>query len=196
LEFVWTGDESWILWNTQKSGSWLAVDEELPVRVKQTIAAPKSMIAIFFNPHSFLIVEILPEKASFNAAYFIDCVVTPLSQLHACAAKDNARRKLRLHFDNCPCHTSQVVSDAMTRLRCRRVPHPAYCPDLAICDFYLFGCIKERLAGVFVGDAEDLRNEVMSILAEMSDDEKSRAFNHWVERCVWVAEHDGDYYKA
>jgi hypothetical protein len=76
------------------------------------------MITIFFNPHSFPIAEILPEKASFNAAYFIDCVVTPLVQLHARAAKDNARRKLRLHFDNFPCHTSQVVSDAITRLRC------------------------------------------------------------------------------
>jgi hypothetical protein len=137
------------------------------------------MITIFFNPHSFPIAETLPEKASFNAAYFIDCVVTPLAQLHASAAGDNARRKLRLRFDNSPCHMSHAVSDAMRRLRCRRVPHPAYSPDLAICDFYLFGRIKDRLAGVFVGDAEDLRNEVMSILA---DDEKSRAFNHWMER--------------
>jgi hypothetical protein len=88
------------------------------------------------------------------------------------------------------------VSDAMTRLRCRRVPHPAYSHDLAICDFYLFGRIKERLAGVFVGDAEDLRNEVMSILVEISDDEKSQAFNHRIERCEWVAEHDGSYYNA
>jgi hypothetical protein len=113
----WTGDESWILWNTQQSGSWLAVDEELPVSVKQTIAASKSMITIFLDPHSFPIVEILPEKASFKAAYFIDYVVTPLGQLHARAARDNARRTLRFHFDNSPCHTSQVVSDAMTRLR-------------------------------------------------------------------------------
>jgi hypothetical protein len=63
------------------------VDEELPLTVKQTIAAPKSMISIFVHPHSFPIVEILPEKASFNAAYFIDCVVTPLAQLHARAAR-------------------------------------------------------------------------------------------------------------
>jgi hypothetical protein len=172
------------------------VDEELPVSVKKTSAAPKSMLMIFFNPHSFPIVEILPEKASFNATYFIDCVVTPLAQLHARAARDNARRKLRLHFDNSPCHKSQVVSDALTRFRCRRVPREACSPDLAICHFSLFGRIKERLAGVFVGDAEDLRNEVMSILAEISDDGKSRAFNHWIERCEWVGEHKGDYYEA
>jgi hypothetical protein len=157
------------------------VDEKLPLRVKQTIAAPKSMITIFFNPHSFSLVEILPEKASFNTAYFMDCVVTLLAHLHARAARDNARRKLRLHFDNSPCNTSQVISDAITRLWCRRVPHPAYSSDLAICDFYLFDRIKERLAGVFVDDAEDLRNEVMSMLAEISDDEKSRAFDYWIK---------------
>jgi hypothetical protein len=84
----------------------------------------------------------------------------------------------------------------MTRLRCRRVPHPAYSPDLAICDFYLLGRIEERLAGLFVGDAEDLRNEVMSIPAEISDDEESRAFNHWIERCEWVADYEGDHYEA
>jgi hypothetical protein len=77
-----------------------------------------------------------------------------------------------------------------------KVPHPAYSRDLAICDFYLFGRIKERLAGVSVGGAEDLRNKVMSILAGISYDEKSRAFNHWIERCEWVAEHEGGYYDA
>jgi hypothetical protein len=60
----------------------------------------------------------------------------------------------------------------------------------------LFGRIKERFAGVFVGDAEHLRNEVMSILAEISDDEKGREFNHWIERCEWIPEPKGDYYKA
>jgi hypothetical protein len=84
----------------------------------------------------------------------------------------------------------------MTRLRCRRVPHPAYSPDLAICHFYLFGRINKRLAGVFVDDVEDLRNALMSILAEISDDENSRAFNHCIERCEWVAEEHGGHQKV
>jgi hypothetical protein len=29
----------------------------------------------------------------------------------------------------------------------KRAPHPPYSPDLAPCDFYLFGYIKGRLAG-------------------------------------------------
>jgi hypothetical protein len=81
----------------------------------------------------------------------------------------------------------------MARLRCRRVAHPAYSPDLAIFDFCLLGCIKEQLAGVTMVDADGLRNNVMSIVAEVAEDEKSRAFEHWIERGEWVTEHGGGY---
>jgi hypothetical protein len=100
----------------------------------------------------------------------------------------------------------------MTRLRCGRVPHLTYSSHLTICDFCLFGRIKERLAEVTVVDADDLRNEVTSILAGISEDEKSRVFkhssirafkhssirtfDHWIERDELVAEHEKDYYHA
>jgi hypothetical protein len=170
-----TGDQSWILWHNEKLGSWLEIDEELCVRVRRTIGARKSMLTVFFNPKTFAVIDCLPEGTPFNAAYFVAQVVNPLHQLHSTATGDDARRKLRVHFDNSPCHTARVVSDEMARLRCRRIPHPPYSPDLAICDFYLFGRIQERLAGVMAIDGDDLRNEVISILAEMSEEEKIRA---------------------
>jgi hypothetical protein len=44
------------------------------------------------------------------------------------------------------------------------MPYPTYSLDLAMCDFYLFGCIKELSKGVTAMDADNLRNEVMKIL--------------------------------
>jgi hypothetical protein len=186
-DLFWTGDESWILWHNERLGSWLAVDQELPVRVRQTIGGRKSMLTVFFNPRAFAVINFLPPGTPFNAAYFVSEVIIPLHQLHSTMRGDNARRKLRVHFDNSPCHTAREVSEEMSRLRCRRVPHPPYSPDLAICDFYLFGRIKERLAGVTAIDENDLRNEITAILGEISDEEKMRAFDHWIERCEWVA---------
>jgi hypothetical protein len=172
--------------------------------VKQTIEAPKSMLTVSFNLNSFAIVDLLPENESFTSAYFRVHILYPLVQLqlYASVGGDNSRRKLRLHFDNSACHTSHAVVDEMERLCCKRVPHSTYCPDLAIYDLFLFGRIKEPLAGVTVVDTNDLRNEVMSILVEVSEDEKSRAFEHsnirtfkhWIERCEWVAEYVGDCY--
>jgi hypothetical protein len=57
-KLFWTGNESWILWNMQRSGSCLAFDQELPVRVKQMIGVPTSMLTVFFNPNSFAVVDL------------------------------------------------------------------------------------------------------------------------------------------
>jgi hypothetical protein len=97
-----------------------------------------------------------------------------------------------MHFDNFACHMAGMVVDEMVRLRFRHLPHPLYSPDLVICDFYLFDRIKQRLMGVTVVNANNLLNEVMSILTGISEDEKNRAFDHWIERCEWIAAHDWD----
>jgi hypothetical protein len=57
-KLFWACDEPWILWNTQRSGSWLAIDQELPVRVKQTIGAPKPRQTVVFNPKSLAVVDL------------------------------------------------------------------------------------------------------------------------------------------
>jgi hypothetical protein len=42
----WTGDEFWMLWSNERSEFWLAVDQELPVRMKWTIGTRKSMLTV------------------------------------------------------------------------------------------------------------------------------------------------------
>jgi hypothetical protein len=73
--------------------------------------------------------------------------------------QDVPRRKLYQHFDNPRCHAAWYVIDEMTKLRCKRVAHSPYSPDLTICDFYSFSRLKYKLAGFHVDDddAEFLR---------------------------------------
>ena len=44
------------------------------------------------------------------------------------------------HFqlDNAPVHNSILVTDYLTKMSIKTVPHPPYSPDLAPCDFWLF----------------------------------------------------------
>jgi hypothetical protein len=67
-----------------------------------------------------------------------------------------------------PYHTAAIVTYEMRRLRCKRVPHPTYCPDLTICDFYLFGRLKHQLHDVTVDTAGELINEVTKVLMMLS----------------------------
>ena len=53
------------------------------------------------------------------------------------------------HQDNAPVHNSILVTDYLTKMGIKTVPHPPYSPDLATCDFCLFpkrrGCRYETI---------------------------------------------------
>ena len=53
------------------------------------------------------------------------------------------------HQDNAPVHNSILVTDYLTKMGIKTVPHPPYSPDLTPCDFWLFpklrGCRNETI---------------------------------------------------
>ena len=57
-----------------------------------------------------------------------------------------------LHKDNTPVHNSILVTDYLTKMGIKAVPHRPYSPDLAPCDFWLFpklrGCPYETIEGM------------------------------------------------
>jgi hypothetical protein len=81
----------------------------------------------------------------------------------------------------------------MTRLNCKRVPHPLYSSDLAIADFYLFSVLKQKLPGIDVSDDEELESETLTIFQGIPSDELKKLFDHWIERCQLVAANAGNY---
>ena len=52
------------------------------------------------------------------------------------------------HQDNAPVHNSILVTDYLTKMGIKTVPHTAYCPDLTPCDFCLFPKLRESLEAV------------------------------------------------
>jgi hypothetical protein len=46
-KLFWTGDESWILWDNQQSGSCLQINQDLPVQVKQMNRPHKLIVTVF-----------------------------------------------------------------------------------------------------------------------------------------------------
>ena len=66
------------------------------------------------------------------------------------------------HEDNAPVHNSFLVTDYLTKMGIKTVPHPPYCPDLAPCDFWLFPKLRS------------CRNETIEEMKEGGCDE-----GHW-----------------
>ena len=87
-----------------------------------------------------------------------------------------------LHHDNAPSHSSRVILDTIKELDIEILPHAPYSPDLAICNFWLFPNLKNKLRDEKYESREELRRAVDRYLRDMSRDGLHHVFRAWVER--------------
>jgi [histone H3]-lysine36 N-dimethyltransferase SETMAR len=71
-----------------------------------------------------------------NAAFYLEVLKKVKKRVARC--RSNIKDAWKLHHDNAPSHNAFVVNDFLARTRTLLVPQPAYSPDLAPADFFLF----------------------------------------------------------
>jgi hypothetical protein len=105
------------------------------------------MFTVFLNGTGEYKSAILLEGQKVNSAYFIESVLRPLADICHPRGRDARERRVMLHFDNAPVHNTEGVQENLASFGCRRMEHLPYNQDLAPCDFFLFGAMKEAIAG-------------------------------------------------
>ena len=74
--------------------------------------------------------------------------------------------------------------------------HPAYSPDLAPCDFFLFDKIKDAMRGTHFGIVEELKGEASRLLKAIPGSDWKKCFESWknqMRRCIAA---EGDYFEG
>ena len=106
----------------------------------------------------------VPTGQTVNKEYFVEVLREFRKRFHQ---KRPALFKLgQWHFpqDNAPVHNSIVVTDYLTNMGIKTVPHPPYSPDLAPCDFWLFPKLKENLRGCCYERIEEMEEAVTKVI--------------------------------
>jgi len=188
-KFIVTMDEAWFYLSNNFDQIWMPHDEIAPDCPRRMVSTPKIMITIAWNPLGFHAAEVLPKGAKWTAKYYVETILPKIARLRE---KDD-HRWLIVHADNARPHTARVVGEYMDANCLRKAPHPPYSPDLAPCDFFLFGYIKEKLKGFEFANGEELLSAINEILAAIPADTLLRVFHEWMERLERCIELDGDY---
>jgi len=87
-----------------------------------------------------------------------------------------------LHQDNAPAHTALSVREFLATKLTTVLEHPAYSPDLAHNDFFLFPKIKEILKGRQFDDIDDIRNNTKAALKAISQNHFQNCFEGCTKR--------------
>jgi len=191
-QYFFTGDESWIYLSNDHKLQWVQEGESPSTREKKMIGSKKFMLTVFWNTEGFIIIDLLPEGLKFNSEYFINNILERIYQMTSDLCL-KSRHKITLHFDNARVHTARKVIQYMDLHRMKRAPHPPFSPDIAASDFYLFGFLKDRLAGQVFESADELFEGITQILNKIPQETLKNVFHEWEERLRQVIEKNGEY---
>ena len=100
------------------------------------------MATVFWDAKGVIMLDFLAKRSAITGVYYTNL----LDQLRTAIRK--LSKGVLLQQDNARVHTSKVAMDAVERNGYELIPHPAYSPDLAPSDFFLFPNLKKDIRGL------------------------------------------------
>ena len=80
-------------------------------------------------------------------------------------SEENSTLQWHFHQDNTPVHNSILVTDYLTKMSIKTVPHAPYSPDLAPCDF----CLFPKLRGCRYETIDEMKEAVTKVIDTQED---------------------------
>jgi hypothetical protein len=84
-----------------------------------------------------------------------------------------------VHLDNARLHNSRQSCECFEGFRAYRIPHPVYSPGLVPNDFFLFGYLKTKLAGLVIQNKEELIRTIGEIFDEIPRERLISVYLSW-----------------
>ena len=113
------------------------------------------MAAVFWEAKGVIMLDFLPKRSTITGVYYANL----LDQLRT-AIREKRRGKLSkgvlLQQDNARVPSWKIAMDAVERNRYEWIPHPAYSPDLAPSNFFLFPNLKKDIRGLHFRSDEEV----------------------------------------
>jgi len=159
LHWIVTGDEKWIYFqNPKRKKSWIDPAQSLTSSSRPNRFGRKTMLCVWLDQEGVIYYELLKPGETVNAHRYHQQLI----KLH------RALREKRPHYrkkhdkliflhDNAPSHTSTMVHNYLETLNWEVLAHPAFSPDLALSDYYLFSSMSHALAERYFDSYEDVR---------------------------------------
>ena len=117
------------------------------------------MASVFWDAHGILFIDYLERGKSINSEYCM-ALLDRLSEEIKKKRPQMQKKKVLFYQDNAPCHKSMKTMVKLNELRFELLHHPAYSPDLAPSDYWLFADLKKMLQGKRFGSNEEVIAEV------------------------------------
>ena len=108
---------------------------------------PQTFDDPFFDNTGMIYIHWVPTGQTVNKEYYVEVLREFRKRFRRKRPALFKSAQWHFHQDNAPVHNSILVTDYLTKMGTKTVPHHPYSPDLGPCDFSLFSKLKEGLRG-------------------------------------------------
>lgn len=192
-----TCDEKWIyLNNPDMAKQWLDIRQLPEPVVKRGRFESKVLLCVWWNYEGLVYFETVPDGRTITAEIYcgqLTRMYEVLSQKYPGLVN---RKRVLLQQDNARPHTAKVTRDKIEELGGIEIlPHPAFSPDLAPSDYYLFRSMAKFLRGKRFESRENIESAVQQFFASKPKEWFYQGLKELAERWVRTIEYDGLYFE-
>ncbi len=180
-----------------QSKEWLRQGEARPQKLRRGIGTGKVMLVSFFDSKGMVYYEFVQRPLTVNQQVW-RAIFTRFHHAHLRRRPNQTVQGRRfIHMDNAPAHNAYLSLALVRGLGWTRLPHPAYSPDLAPNDFWLYPMLKAPLRGRRFPSLAQLKETVSDRIGEIpSLDYKTCMLRKWPRRWAWCLEQQGRYFEG
>jgi hypothetical protein len=173
---------------------WAPSRDEVPERIKQEIDTEKWLISVLWSVNGIHSLLDVPNGIAYNTTFFCDVVIPDLLENVCAGSRRRTLKRIVIHLDNARPNNSKKSNECLTEFRARRVPHPAYSPDFAPSDFFLFGTVNAKLQNYEIHSREDPILAIRTVFGQISKETLISVYVSWMKKLKWVIKNGGKYF--
>ena len=196
LDALVSCDESWIDCydpeTKRQSSQWKHAGSPRPKKARQSKSTEKLMMILFFDSMGIIYIHWVPTGITVNKEYYTEVLREFRKRFRRKRPEIFESGQWHFHQNNAPVHNSILITDNLTQMGIKTVPHPPYSPDLAPCDFWLFPKLQENLRANRYSTIEDMKEAVTRVLNTLTQED----FQKFLERYNKCIDVEGEYFEG
>ena len=152
---------------------------------------PQTLMIPFFDCTGMIYMHWVPTGQTVNKEYYIEVLREFRKRFRRRRPALFKSGQWHFHQDNASVHNSILVTDYLTKMGIKTVPHCPYRPDLAPCDF----CLFPKLRGCRYETIEEMKEAVAKVIDMLTQEDFHGALQKLLERYKCIAA-GGNYFEG
>lgn len=197
LHRVITGDEKWIYFsNPKRKRSYVNPGQPAQSTPRPNRFGQKVMLCVFWDQAGIIYYELLQPGETVNSDRYREQLIELNRKVKANRPEYDARQHKPIFLDdNAPPHRGRPAKETIELLEWDQLPHAAYSPDLAPCDYHLFASMGHALAEHHFNSHQEVKNWLDSWFAAKPAEFFWRGIHKLPERWTKCVASEGAYFE-